>query len=89
MLLQLISLVAFFSPLLIQVMQMFTMTSLGASQPLLAVVIEDEDDDIQFMFQIDRFNLSKKSNVEVDGAWALLTPLFLANKDVWYLGIAQ
>jgi hypothetical protein len=31
----------------------------------------------------------KKSNVEVDGGWALLIPLFLANKDVWYLDIVQ
>jgi hypothetical protein len=51
----LIPLLPFFS-LLIQVMQMFTMASLSASQPLPTVVIEEEDD-IQFIFQIDCFDL--------------------------------
>lgn len=51
----LIPLLPFFS-LLIQVMLMFTMASLNASQPLPVVVIEEEDD-IQFVFEIDCFDL--------------------------------
>jgi len=41
------------------------------------------------MSQINCLELYKTSNVEVNGAWALLAPLLLANKRFGALGITQ
>jgi len=41
------------------------------------------------MSQINCLELYKASNVEVDGAWASLAPLLLANKKFGALGITE
>jgi hypothetical protein len=57
-------------------------TSTSAIQPL-ANEVEDEDD-IEFVFEIEAIGSQVASNLDLDATWALFIPQFLVNQSMWY-----
>jgi hypothetical protein len=58
------------------------MTLISATQPLAYEV--DNEDDIEFIFEIEAIGSQVASNFDLDATWALLTPQFLINQSMWY-----
>jgi len=58
------------------------MTSISAIHSLVDEV-EDEDD-IEFISEIEVIGSQVASNFDLDATWALLTPQFLVNQSMWY-----
>jgi hypothetical protein len=58
------------------------MTLINAIQPLVDEV-EDEDD-IEFIFDIKAIGSQVASNLDLDATWGPSTPQFLVNRSMWY-----
>jgi len=62
------------------------MTSISAIHYLVDEVedeVEDEDD-IEFISEIEAIGSQVASNFDLDATWALFTPQFLVNRSMWY-----